>query len=73
MPIYDKENKEIGSKNKSHRKNIPAFVIAGIVVVLLLYAGVLFASEAVSDFVTSEFSYQVPVLNSNKAQAPSLN
>ena len=62
--ITDKDNvpliKPVVPKKHS---NIPAYIIAGLITAVLLAGGVMYASEKLSSFLTSEFTYGVAPVN----------
>lgn len=59
-PINPKTNKPLVGKRHS---NIPAYIIAGLITATLLVGGVMYASEKLSNFLTSEFTYGVTPVN----------
>ncbi len=62
--ITDKDNvplvKPVVPKKHS---NIPAYIVAGLITLTLLAGGVMYASEKLSNFLTSEFTYGVTPVN----------
>ncbi len=64
--ITDKDNvplvKPVVPKKHS---NIPAYIIAGLITATLLAGGVMYASEKLSNFLTTEFQVEVASVNLN--------
>lgn len=68
MSTYNKKNELIDPKTEKplatkRHSNIPAYLIATIIVGILITGGVMYASEKLSNFLTSEFSYGVTPVN----------
>lgn len=61
-PIDPKTNKPLVGKRHS---NIPAYIIAGLITAILLAGGVMYASEKLSNFLTTEFQVEVVSVNLN--------
>jgi cytochrome b subunit of formate dehydrogenase len=64
MPIYNKDNQPIDAKTdkvlKSGKyRNIPAYLITVIIIMISITGGVMFASEKLADYLITEFSFEV--------------